>query len=388
MKKGLKILSLLLAVGMMMSVASCAGLQTHVGANQVTETEDYKVTITSVIQGKTLSLLEGEIGEFAATYAGSGHAKQYAVGDYKTDRYAPAPAKIEWNNTREGALYYTLKIGLKKDLSDAESFLTTDTYVAVENLFAAKTYYYQVIAHYEGEEVVKSSVFDFRTADLPRTVWIEGISNTRDIGGRFTEDGKYQVKQGMIYRGGHGDNITENGKHVFLNVLGIKTDLDLREGTRPHSPIDASLNFVNVSGPYYYYGPGSGILSPSYKEALITEMKTFANPDNYPIYLHCSLGRDRAGTLAFLVSALLGIGERDLYRDYETSFFSVNGFADADQGAGKIDELMNAFSSLYRYIQTYGDGTLAENTAKFCKEYLGMTQTEIDTIRSVMLEEV
>ncbi|MBR5632533.1 MAG: tyrosine-protein phosphatase, partial [Clostridia bacterium] len=49
------------------------------------------------------------------------------------------------------------------------------------------------------------------------------------------------------------------------------------------------------------------------------------NPDNYPIYLHCSLGRDRAGTLAYLISALVGVELIDLQRDYETSFFSVTG---------------------------------------------------------------
>ncbi len=139
-----------------------------------------------------------------------------------------------------------------------------------------------------------------------------------------------------------------------------------------------------MEAPWY-----SHIYNSKYKEALATEFRTFANPDNYPIYLHCSLGRDRAGTLAFLISALLGVGESDLYRDYEMSFFSVNGWADASQGAGKFDDLSpGAFTTLYTYMLEYGKGTLAENTELFMENYLGLTQMEIDTIRDVMLEEV
>jgi hypothetical protein len=219
---------------------------------------------------------------------------------------------------------------------------------------------------------------------------VEGVSNTRDIGGYFTEDGKYQVKQGMVYRGGEVDaswgSITDGGKEKLLYTYGIKTDLDLRGADLPSSPINDEntvLNYVNVSAPYYY-----GIVQSEYKEALITEIKTFANPDNYPIYLHCSLGRDRAGTLAFLINALLGVSEADLYRDYEMSFFSVNGFADAAQGSGKIPVLLNNLDVLYDYLMGLGGDTLAENTEAFMRGYLGITEEEISSIRNIMLEEI
>lgn len=406
MKKKLKWGALVLACGMLLGAAGCAGSQ----AQANTPLGGYEMTITSETQGDTIVLLDGDIAAFALNYKkdGQGSAKKYAntkasQEELMVDRFAPKPATISWENTRDGALYYTVRVGLKKDLSDAQQYLTNDTTIDIDYLFVAKHYYYQIYAHYENDEVVKSQIFDFYTADTPRTVSIPNVSNTRDIGGRYVLGGKYQVKQGMIYRGAEVDpaagkawgQITEEGKHIMVDILGIKTDIDLRGKTFTQSPIGPSLNYVGVSGPYYAdpgykeKDSGASINSKSYKEALTTEIRTFANPDNYPIYLHCSLGRDRAGTLAYLISALVGVELIDLQRDYETSFFSVTGWADAAQGAGKIDDLISAVNTLASFLtKQYPADSLMASTERFVKEYLGITQEEVDTIRNIMWEEV
>ncbi len=378
-----------LAFGISVSAVGCTGFSANDGQSSESAMVNYDTTITSPLQGKTIGLLEGDIYEFAAGYE-KGKSIEYADGNEKVNRYAPKPVMIEWENSRAGAEYYTLRLGLKKDLSDATDYISTDTCLLVEDLFSAKRYYYQIHAHYENEEMTTSQIFDFYTQALPRTIWVEGVSNTRDIGGYFTVDGKYQVKQGMVYRGGEANatwgSITDEGKEKLLYTYGIKTDLDLRGTALPSSPINDEntvLNYVNISAPYYY-----GIVNAEYKEALITEIKTFANPNNYPIYLHCSLGRDRAGTLAFLINALLGVSEKDLYRDYEMSFFSVNGFADAAQGSGKIPVLLDNVDVLYDYLMSLGGDTLAENTEAFMCGYLGITEEEIVSIRNIMLEEI
>ena len=106
--------------------------------------------------------------------------------------------------------------------------------------------------------------------------------------------------------------------------------------------------------------------------------------ENYPIYLHCSLGRDRTGTLAFLISALLGVGERDLYMDYELSFFSEAGTRDGQTPAYMVG---NAFRNMYNYIAKDTTLTLKENVENFMLE-LGVTAEEIASIREILLEEV
>ena len=400
MAKAKKLCAFIMACGMALGMVGCAGSQ----AMADTPVGGYEMTIKSEMQGETIVLLDGDIAQFALNYKkdGQGSAKKYADKTFTqeqlmVDRFAPKPATISWENTRNGALYYTVRVGLKSDLSDAQEYLVNDTTIDIDYLFVAKHYYYQIYAHYENNEVVKSQIFDFYTADTPRTVSIPNVSNTRDIGGRYVLDGKYQVKQGMVYRGAEVDpsgsnalkwgTITEEGKHIMVDILGIKTDLDLRNGkTLTKSPIGDSLNYVNVSAPYYV--GSNGITAAAYKDALTTEIRTFADPDNYPIYLHCSLGRDRAGTLAYLISALVGVEVEDLNRDYETSFFSITGFADAAQGAGQIDNLIPSLNALTNYLMSYGNGSLMENTEKFVKEYLGITQEEVDSIRNILLEQV
>ena len=403
-----KLCAVALACGMALGVAGCAGSQAQANA----PTDGYKATITSDMQGDMLVLLDGDIAKFALNYKkdGQGSAKNYANSeasqtDLMVDRFAPKPATISWENSRDGALYYTVRVGLKKDLSDAQQYLVSDTTIDIDYLFVAKHYYYQIYAHYENDEVVKSQIFDFYTADTPRTVSIPNVSNTRDLGGRYVLGGKYQVKQGMVYRGAEVDpsgsnslkwgTITEEGKHIMVDVLGIKTDIDLRGKSFKQSPIGPSLNYVGVSGPYYadpgykVKDTGATINSTPYKDALTTEIRTFANPDNYPIYLHCSLGRDRAGTLAYLISALVGVELVDLQRDYETSFFAITGWADAAQGAGKIDQLIASLNTLEKFLTTqYPADSLMASTERFVKEYLGITQAEVDSIRNTLLEEV
>ncbi|MBE7080103.1 MAG: tyrosine-protein phosphatase [Clostridiales bacterium] len=384
-----KCLAMALAIGMAFSTVACAGAQANADNSSG---EPYVPTITSPQQGKTISLLEGDIYEFASNYS-KYCGMNFTLGDYQGDRYMPRPATLTWKNQREGALYYTFKIGTDKELEDADTYLVSETIIHIDYLYAATDYYYQIYAHYDNDEVLKSRVFDFTTAALPRTVYIEGVSNTRDMGGYLTVDGTHRIKQGMIYRRGEVDRnwgkITEEGKRVMVHELGIKTDLDLREASGApltQSPIDPSLNYVNApKAPYYT----DKIISAEYKESLIKEIRTFANPDNYPIYLHCSLGRDRAGTLAFLISALLGMNEMDIFRDYEMSFFSKNGWADAAQGAGQLNAMVGVFQGLYDYIKNYKrGGSMADNAAAFMMEHLGITQEEIDTIREIMLEEV
>ncbi len=400
MAKAKKVCAFIMACGMMLGVVGCAGSQAQ--ANM--PTGGYEMTIKSEMQGTTFTLLSGDIAEFALNYKkdGQGSAKKYADPDASqeelmVDRFAPKPVTISWKNTRDGALYYTVRVGLKKDLSDAAEYLVNDTTIDIDYLFVAKHYYYQIYAHYKNDEVVKSQIFDFYTADTPRTVSIPNVSNTRDIGGRCVQGGKYQVKQGMVYRGAEVDPsaskawgaINEEGKRIMVDILGIKTDIDLRGTSLTQSPIGPSLNYVSVSGPYYANSTSHGIESEDYKAALTTEIRTFANPDNYPIYLHCSLGRDRAGTLSYLISALVGVELIDLQRDYEMSFFSITGFADAAQGAGKIDGLISSLNTLENFLTTkYPADSLMASTERFVKEHLGITQAEVDSIRNILLEQV
>lgn len=347
--------------------------------------------------GEKIDLLSGDIKNFAKLEEDFFY---YYWSDYydsesknQIDRFAPERVKISWTS-EEGAKQYTLKVATNKNMKDAKGYVTFDNSVELKNLLVNTRYYYQIVAKYDAK-TVKSRIFNFVTTDTVRTVEIDGVANTRDIGGYETTDGK-RVKQGMVYRGAGIakvevggkvlSEITEQGKHDALYDLGIKTDLDLRgsaeAGGIMQSPLGENVNYVLINAPYYVDDTrGINAKNEEYRNGLLKELKTFVNKDNYPIYVHCSVGRDRTGTCIFLVESLLGMKEKDVKRDYYLSFFSEIG------SNGILTDLDKAFTGLYDYIETgYGNGNLKKGAENFMLE-LGLTQDEINAIRTNLLEE-
>ena len=310
--------------------------------------------------------------------------------DYE-DCFAPTPLTVSWTSKEDAPLYYTFDISTNSDMSSAESYVTFENSVTLNYLFMGYDYYYQISAKYE-DKLIKSRIFEFSTEYLPRTVFIdENVSNTRDFGGYYVDNGTKRVKQGIAYRGGALEEITEAGKHTMLVDLGIKTDLDLRKDGSSHlghSPISPDINYVEVAGPWYVHQYGSGIDLESYREALLTEIRVFANADNFPVYVHCSLGRDRTGTICFLINALLGVGEQDLFRDYEISSMARTGKSKDSPTSEPSYMTGVVFQYLYDYIKNFQpQKTLQENAEAFMLS-IGITESEISAIRKNMLEDV
>lgn len=297
------------------------------------------------------------------------------------DIYQPVPVKFEWS-APEGAEYYAVYISKNIDMSDCESYIVNKSSFSLDNLFVGTDYYWQIDAVY-ADKTVRSPIYRFTTADSPRALNIEGVSNTRDIGGMAAFEG-YRIKQGMVYRGGKLNDMTEAGKTYFRNEIGVKTDLDLRSngegGAGAKSPLGDDLNYVNISGKYY----SSQMMSSEDKAVIAQEIRLFADKNNYPIYVHCSLGRDRTGTLLMLIEGLLGASKNDIMMDYELSFFSVTGTLDN----AAIPGMKNAIEESYNYIDKKFKG---EDFSKKVEKYLrsaGISAEEIQAIRDNLLEEV
>ena len=351
------------------------------------------VTHTPILDGQPankteIALLSGDIYTVCKYYR---KTFSEAFNFYYEDCFAPTPLTVSWTSKEDSPLYYTFDISTNSDMSSPESYVTFDNSITLKYLFMGYDYYYQISAKYE-DKLIKSRVFEFSTEYLPRTVFIdENVSNTRDWGGYYVDNGTKRVKQGIAYRGGALEDITETGKHTMLVDLGIKTDLDLRKDGSSHlghSPISPDINYVEVAGPWYVHQYGSGIDLESYREALLTEIRVFANADNFPVYVHCSLGRDRTGTICFLINALLGVGEQDLFRDYEISSMARTGKSKDSPSSEPSYMTGVVFQYLYDYIKNFQSGkTLQENAEAFMLS-IGITESEISAIRKNMLEDV
>ena len=309
----------------------------------------------------------------------------YSVG--KADSFGTEPITcgrdatvLKWISF-EDVTSYTVKLSTKEDMSDAVTYETTDCTLEIMNLLADTDYYWTVTA---GDCV--SEVQTFHTQDTIRTITIDGVANVRDCGGWETVDGKSVVKQGKFYRGAKIDDITEDGKAVMLDQLGIKMDMDLRESGEEEagttSPLGDSVTYLNVSGPYYW-DDSHGINAAAFQANLVKEIQAFANEENYPIYVHCSIGRDRTGTICFLINALLGASEEDLYMDYEFSTLSRDrtGTSTATRLTGEV------FGAMYEKVKAYApNGTMAEATEAFMLS-IGVSQEDINSIREILLED-
>lgn len=237
----------------------------------------------------------------------------------RPDAQVPVSLKV---SVREGtAILY------KIELADNDLFLNARvSYIEdssgkydFEYLCTNTTYYYRVTVYMkEGTEVATGQ---FKTADTPRILSVDGLSNVRDIGNWNTDSGK-RIKQGLLIRGTEMDGAVESeylltgeGMTDMLEVLGIKTDMDLRSKTYTSKDALGAL----VEHKYYDMVQYDGIFTDAGKERVRAVFADLAEPDNYPIYLHCTYGLDRTGTVCYLLEALLGVSRGDCLRDYGLS---------------------------------------------------------------------
>lgn len=257
--------------------------------------------------------------------------------------------------------------------SDATAYIPQEgSYsVAVYGLYTGRQYYCRAfVTLSDGSVQVLNG--SFRTAASPRVLTIDGIVNVRDVGGWQTTDGK-TIRQGLLYRGSELDGdveptykLTETGIAQMRQMLGIHMDMDLRwagENVLGPDVKHVSYNVIQYSGAFTQAG----------QEAIRRVFADLADPDNYPIYMHCTYGADRTGTICYLLEALLGVSDTDLMRDYELTGLTYQYVSE---------------SLLYPFIeelQTY-DG---ENTKEKVESYLlsiGVTELEIASIRRIFLE--
>ncbi|MBQ8164855.1 MAG: tyrosine-protein phosphatase [Clostridia bacterium] len=295
---------------------------------------------------------------------------KYSNGKTESD-CRPLPINFAWTGSSGS---YTLKISESSDMSSPITYTTDKTSIDVYNLFPATEYYWQVTDASSNS----SAVYKFTTADnQPHQLYLENINNVRDAGGLTTIDG-YRIKTGLLYRGGALEGATSYDIDMLVNKLGVKTDLDLR-GSSTVSPLGADINMVPISVRWY-----QGIFeSADTMTAIGNAVSVFAYESNYPVLFHCSLGRDRTGTVQALLMALCNVSAEEIHREYMLSWFSSMGNLD---NAGTY--AMNAnVCELLKYMQSYKSPSLSlqENTEAFLLD-CGVTATEIASIKSILVD--
>ena len=249
----------------------------------------------------------------------------------------------------------------------------TEASFGVDNLKPRTIYFYKASKNGTSTETYK-----FYTSDTPRFLTVTGgARNVRDAGGWNG------IKSGMIFRGseinfieGHGYGIDDNGINLLKNELGVKTDLDLRgtgHGGLTESPLGSDVTWKLYPLSKYV---------DAYNEAQLPYFKdifeNFANKDNYPYYIHCKVGCDRTGTVAFLTQALCGVKEEDLSIDYELSSFKYTFHR------LRYDYSTFYFASMVKILKEFKGETLKEKAENYATEFLGVSNANVSNVQSIL----
>ena len=349
------------------------------GEEQITEStgisldvssDDEVLLVSPVVKEFVASDIDVRSNTIYAGFAEGGLDHAVPLNAFYDVKNAPENLSVE-----QAVLY----IAENEQLSDAKEYLyeRRRSILSVKFLKTNTVYYYKLqVTFSDGSTGVKKG--SFHTANTPRILSVDGIVNVRDIGGWATKQGKH-IKQEMIYRGSELDGVvaadyklTPKGTQDMLNVLKIKTDMDLRSGNDSNGTHALGADVKHI----YYDAPCYGqLFEEQYKQSVLDIFADLADSKNYPIYLHCTYGNDRTGTICYLLEALLGVSDEDLLKEYELSLTyygkrlnleSINGLA----------------SQIGRYP--------GESTQEKVENYLlgiGVTADELQSIRDILLSD-
>ena len=200
---------------------------------------------------------------------------------------------------------------------------------------------------------------------------IDGVFNFRDLGGKRGLDGRL-VRPRRLYRSARFDQVTGVGRRELTDGFGIRFDLDLRTPKEVamlggRSPLGTNVTWKLV--PFESYAGAGSVRG---RKAMRTALKTVFSPGNWPLAFHCKTGKDRTGTLAFVLLSLLGVDEETICLDWERTAFHVPELSRMDHPP-RYDRMLDYFMSL--------PGTnLTAKTEGYVRS-LGFSAAEIDAFR-------
>ncbi len=261
-----------------------------------------------------------------------------------------------------------------------------DNYVTITNLLPNTHYTYKVVS---GSKVLTEGAFD-TYGKVHQVFFRTRIRNSRDLGGWTTTDGK-TVKYRKVYRGGRLESsyLAKSGK-AAIRTEGIKAQLDLRG----HSDVLSESTLKGIVDDYEFCAP---VIEEGYDQMLRNDKEKTRQCMQFimdcvdkdkPVYFHCSLGRDRTGTVAMLTLGILGVPEGDISQEYELTQFAPHGYATSDGEKSKMTRIVdykNAANVIWGYVnETIGE-TFQDGVNKYLLE-IGITQADIDKFKANMLQ--
>lgn len=316
------------------------------------------------------------------SYLNSSSSLSSFYADGETENSKPISVKFMLSDKEKenSEAEYTLNISENSDMTNSVSYSSSSS-ISVTNFKIDTTYYWTVT-----ENGITGNIMQFETeGTCPRNIDVDGITNVRDLGGWETANGT-RTRQGLIYRCGRLNEssaasvnieITDKGIKTMRDELGIKSEIDLRKvdngetGQITSSPLGTDINYYSCPMEW------EGNMFEDNKEEILKVFSILSEPENYPMIFHCNIGTDRTGMISFLINALLGVSEDDLYKDYLFSNLGTIG------GTRKKTGITN--SGYYKAIMNSEGNSLSEKTYN-CLLDFGVKKEQLDSIIKILSE--
>lgn len=173
-----------------------------------------------------------------------------------------------------------------------------------------------------------------------RSIFAAELINARDVGGTALPQGA-QVSYGRLFRGPP-LAFSSEGCAEFER-LGIRSVIDLRISEErdavPEAPcIELTAEVIEAPLPVPYQVSASDYITVLHtRDSVAAAFAVLGDASAYPVYVHCTYGRDRTGVLIALVLRALGASREEILREYSLSRASVG--ATPSSLVAALDEL-------------------------------------------------
>ena len=254
------------------------------------------------------------------------------AGGYRKDQPLPVPIKLNAALDTTSVLY----VSETADFSDAETKIMNiakdvDS-INVWNLIPGRTYNWKLEYPKDDSSIAVAASGQFKTTGTLRQLKVDNIFNVRDMGGWEGLKG-YPLKYGKIIRGSR-LNVNSSTTKIITSAgikellwAGMRAELDMRDESNAPMPSGESRHsYLGKDYPIYNVNQGYRSRIATFADGPqsiqgIKQLIAWLKQDK-PVYLHCSVGADRTGTVAYLVGALCGMSEDALCKEFELTSFS------------------------------------------------------------------